>query len=361
MKILQLTVHFSPNLGGVETHLDDLVAGLAAKKHNVFVLTYRPLSVSAEWQMYEHKHLIQILRIPWIPGFFNMLSTYPILEFIYLFPGLFVALLIVIFQFRPQVIHAHGLVSGLIAVFWGKIFNLRTVVSTHSIYNFPSSGIYRSLAIWLFSNSSHNLCLSDQSTKELVSLGIPASRVSRFTYWGDLERVKPQKKPNSNKIIVLFVGRRVPEKGIPELLAAAEMFKPGITLQIAGSGPLEASVKKHYIGRISQSDLPYYYSTASVVIVPSTHDEGFGRVIIESLACGTPVVAANRGAIPEAMDNTVGKLIDISPQNIQAVINYLFTNQKIITKMKKKARVFATKRYSYHNIDQIIDSYHAHI
>ena len=53
MKVLQLTVHYAPNVGGVETHLTDLVNGLAKRKHTVSVLTYRPLVKKASWKIYD--------------------------------------------------------------------------------------------------------------------------------------------------------------------------------------------------------------------------------------------------------------------------------------------------------------------
>jgi glycosyltransferase involved in cell wall biosynthesis len=149
----------------------------------------------------------------------------------------------------------------------------------------------------------------------------------------------------------------VPEKGIPELVEAAKLFNPGISLKIAGSGPLENLAGKYYIGRISQDELPAVYNAADLVIVPSMHEEGFGRVIIESLACGTPVVAANRGAIPEAMDNTVGKLITITPENVSEAVNYYFTHPKILLKLANNARQFAIDRYSSSNIDDIVSAY----
>ena len=361
MKILQLTVHFSPNLGGVETHLDNLVGELS-RKHRVFVLTYRPLSVKANWRIWEKHKNIQIFRLPWLPGLFNKLSKIPAGEFLYLVPGLFLILPFVLFFFRPDVIHAHGLSSGFVGTFWGKVFGIRIVISTHSIYHFPKSGIYHRLAKWIFSIADFNLCLSNQSVAELVSLGVPQDKVGRFTYWVDLAKFKPV--PNAKaklgwtrQFVVLFVGRLVAEKGIPELLEAAKKFNPGISLKIAGSGPLEGQVKKYYIGRISQDLLPLYYSAADLTIIPSTHEEGFGRVIIESLACGTPVIASNRGAIPEAMNNTVGKLISITPKNIIETINYFFLHQEQLTPLSKQARIYAFSKYNKINVEQIISAY----
>ena len=364
MKILQLTSHYYPNLGGVETHLQDLIRELIKMKHQVFVLTYRPLSTNSPWSIWETSQFLKVFRIPWFPGLFNKLSPYPVLEFLYLAPGLFIALPLLLIISRPQVIHSHGLVAAFAGVIWGRLFGIRVIVSTHSIYHFPSSGLYRWLARVIFESADYNLCLSNQSASELIKQGVSPQKVGRFTYWVDLDKFSPKDKLLSKKalgwsgqFVVLFVGRLVSEKGIPELLKAAKKFKSGINLKIAGSGPLEDQVKKFYIGRISQDMLSLYYSAADLTIVPSTHEEGFGRVIIESLACGTPVIAANRGAIPEAMDNTVGKLIDITPKNIIDTINHFLLHQDRLTSLSKKARTFAVSNYSNNNAGQIISTY----
>lgn len=365
MKVLQLTAHFSPNMGGVETHLDDLVRGLSDHHHDVFVLTYRPLSVKAPWQIFQSDGKVNILRLPWIPGLFNKLAKIPAAEFLYLVPGLFLALPFILVLFRPDVIHAHGISSGLVAVVWGRLFGIRTILSTHSIYHFPSSGLYRWFSKSIFNTADFILCLSNQSVGEVVSLGVPSSKVGRFTYWIDLQKFKPRDKAASKKIlkwnanfVVFFVGRLVSEKGIPELLESAKLFKRGVMLKIAGSGPMENEVKIFYVGRVSQHDLPTYYSAADLVIVPSTHEEGFGRVILESLACGTPVIGANRGAIPEAMNDSVGILIDISAENIAMAVNKLFSDKRLTAALARSSVSFAKERYSKSNIEQIVSKYH---
>ncbi len=379
MRILQLTVHFSPNIGGVETHLDDLVKGFVDKGNNVFVLTYLPLTAKAKAKIWEVKNKLKILRLPWFSGLFYKLVKNPAIEFVYLAPFLFLATPFVITYFKPEVIHTHGLIAGFVGVFWGKIFSIKTVTTTHSLYHFPKEGLYRNFSKWLFKNSSTVLTLSKQSKTEIEDLGIDSNKIQVFTYWVDLKKFN--KIPNAkvkvgwkNKFVVFFVGRLVEEKGILVLLESLKSWDKqslagragkGITLAIAGVGPLEAEISHQsltinnllYLGKINNDELPLYYSASDIVIVPSIHDEGFGRVILESLACGTPVVAANRGAIPEAMDETVGKLIKISPQNISHEINQLYKNQAELKKMSINSLSFARQRYSIKNIEIISKAY----
>lgn len=370
MNILMLTIGFRPNIGGIETHFDDFLKASAKRGFNTTVLTYQPIASSVRGQSIEKEKHWTIYRLPIISGFFYHFVKRPILEFIYLVPGLFLATLILLITKKINVIHAHGLIAGFVGVFWGKLFGKRVIVLTHSMYNFPQAGLYRTFATYIFANADEVLCLSKQSVREIVSLGVPSKKVTNFTYWIDLKKFKPTDKKLAKKklgwdkdLIVFFVGRLVEEKGVKELLMAAKGFKKNIRLFIAGTGPLEKEIKKRdlknvkFIGRINNDDLPIYYNGADILIMPSMHEEGFGRVLLESIACETPVVAANRGAIPEAVDETVGMLIEITPQKIAETINHLYEHPDKIKSMAKHARAFVEKRYSEKNVEMILASF----
>jgi glycosyltransferase involved in cell wall biosynthesis len=365
MKILQLTCHFSPNVGGVETHLDDLVEALS-EENSVFVLAYRPLTTKAKWSVWQDKKNIKIFRIPWLPGLFYKLVKSLILEFLYLLPGIFVATPFVLLLNRPNVVHAHGLVAGFVGVFWGKVFGVRTVVSVHSIYHFPKRGLYSAFVRFIFKNADVVLALSKQSAKEVEKLGIKKGKIRVFTYWIDLKKFKrvagAKNKLGWDGFNVLYVGRLVEEKGVKVLVNSTKIWSKGINLKIIGTGPLEGKVKnydlKHknieYIGKVENDKLPEYYSAADFLIVPSIHEEGFGRVILEALACGIPVIGSNRGAIPEAMDNSVGKLIDVNSVNIKKTVEYYYRNRAKLNALSKNARKYAMKRYSKDNFETIL-------
>lgn len=365
-----MTAHFTPNVGGVETHLDDLCRSLVEREFQVTVLTYRPLQTKARWQILEKGKNIEIIRIPWIPDLFYRLVSLPILEFLYLLPGIFLILPFIILSKKIEVIHAHGLVAGFTGVFWGKIFNKRVVISLHSIYCFPKVGIYRDFVTWIFKHADYVFGLSKQSVGEIKSLGISSKKVGQFTYWIDLKNFK--KIDNARKqlgwkdnFIVLFVGRLVPEKGIDILLKAVRMWDKKIVLKICGTGPLEGAIELEernlsnikYLGSINQNKLPVYYSGSDILVVPSVSEEGFGRVILEALACGLPVVGTNQGAIPEAMDRSVGKLIDINPGNIKSAIEFFYNNKAELRKLANNCRKFAERRFSEKNVETIIRSY----
>lgn len=371
MRVLQLSAHFKPNIGGVETHMGDLVDALVENHWFVTILTYQPLTTKARWRIYEKSRGVTIIRVPWLPSLFYVLIHYPIFEFLYLLPGLFLSLPFVLFWKNPQVIHAHGLVAGFVGIFWGKIFGKRVVISTHSIYSFPKRGLYKSFARWIFNNADYSLGLSNQAAVEIKSLGVKAEKVGTFTYWINLNKFnvpvskfKVKKQLGwDNEFVILFVGRLIEEKGLFELLDSAKNWNKSIYLKIIGSGPLESIVREklsnnvEFIGAISQDRLPLYYGGSDILIVPSTSEEGFGRVILESLACGTPVIGASRGAIPDALDSSVGSLIDVSIENIKHSVEYFYINRNKLDKLKRNCRKFAERRFSEKNVEKIIRAY----
>jgi len=376
-EILITSIAFSPNVGGIETHFNDLTKTLVKRGWKVSVLTYKPITTNVKAKTFEKiDNKVTIIRIPWFGGLFYKLVKNPALEFIYLVPGLFFGLPIYLLVFgkKLKTIHSHGLVAGFASVFWGKVFGKRVITTTHSIYHFPKSGLYKSLSRWIFGNSDCVLTLSKQSAREIEKLGIEKKKITVFTYWINLDKFKVKSEKfkikkklgwEGKKFVVLFVGRLVEEKGVGELLDAARMWDKDIMLAIAGTGPLEEMINEQksinknilYLERVDNDKLPDYYYAADLVIVPSTHEEGFGRVILESLACGTPVIGSNRGAIPEAMDETVGEFIKVTPVEIKKAVEYFYNNLDKLEILSRNARKFAEKRYSEKNSDKIVETY----
>lgn len=372
-QILLLTTPFRPNIGGVETHIDDLIAQGTKQGYFFDILTYQPLITNVSGKSIERGKGFTVYRIPWIRmNLFLTLEKFPFFEFLYLFPGLFFfGLLFILFNLsKVDVIHAQGLVAGAVGVFLGKIFQKPILISTHSIYNFPKKGLYPFFIRLLFKNCRHVLTLSNQSKKEVLGLGISKEKVSVFTYWINQNIFKPMdKKRARNRLklkdgfICLFVGRLVSGKGVEELLAASKKIKEA-TFVIVGDGPLRSEIMKmsnqsniKFVGRVDNKKLPIYYNCADVLIVPSTHEEGFGRVILEALSCGLPVIASNRGGIPEALSEKVGILIDITSENIKKVLTNILINPKILAQKAVRVREYAKEHFGEKNAEKILKYY----
>jgi glycosyltransferase involved in cell wall biosynthesis len=113
---------------------------------------------------------------------------------------------------------------------------------------------------------------------------------------------------------VLHVGTLQPRKNIPVLLEAMARLPKELAniplVLVGGKGWLYDQIfqrvnelglqgRVHFAGYVADEALPLWYNAASVLVLPSVY-EGFGLPIVEALACGTPVIAANVSALPEA-------------------------------------------------------------
>ena len=117
---------------------------------------------------------------------------------------------------------------------------------------------------------------------------------------------------------ILFTPRRLVHRmGIDNLLEAlAEITKtvPEVWLAIAGKGPLRSQLEDQvqhlglvenvrFLGFLPEADLPIAYQAADLTVMPSQSLEGFGLVLLESLACGTPAICTPIGGMPEVLSD----------------------------------------------------------
>jgi glycosyltransferase involved in cell wall biosynthesis len=140
---------------------------------------------------------------------------------------------------------------------------------------------------------------------------LPQARWARTIHHGlpqDLLRPQPV-RPS----YLAFLGRIAPEKRVDRAIRIAEHC--GIPLKIAAKvdpfdrdyyaeeiQPMLASPNVEYIGEIGDKDKSQFLSGAIALLVPIDWPEPFGLVMIEAMACGTPVIAYNRGSVPEIIE-----------------------------------------------------------
>jgi glycosyltransferase involved in cell wall biosynthesis len=80
-------------------------------------------------------------------------------------------------------------------------------------------------------------------------------------------------------------------------------------------------------------------------------------VIIESLSCGTPVIATNKGGIPEAMNSSVGMLVEPTVESLRRSILHFYEHRDELLRMSSNCRPFALSRFSESNAKAIADEY----
>jgi D-inositol-3-phosphate glycosyltransferase len=161
--------------------------------------------------------------------------------------------------------------------------------------------------------------------------------------------------------MLLFVGRIEPLKGIDiliEAIASLQLNNVKVCLVVIGGDPdpnpenrnlemerikamsEEAGLKDlvTFLGKRSQDSLPYYYSAAEAVVVPS-HYESFGMVALEAMACGTPVVASQVGGLAFLVqDGVTGYTVPVDdPQALAIRLSLILQDHELRERLGSQA------------------------
>jgi D-inositol-3-phosphate glycosyltransferase len=182
-------------------------------------------------------------------------------------------------------------------------------------------------------------------------------------------------KPDNR--MILFVGRIEPLKGVDTLIQAMAHLDVGLTsrerpvhLAIIGGEPdVDLSVMSAemarlqkmcddlcmggtvvFLGKRAQDTLPYYYSAAEVLVMPSLY-ESFGMVALEAMACGTPVIASEVGGLGYLVqDGLTGFTVpDSDPEMLSGRLSCLLGNHELRNEMGNRAAEYA-KEYEWEKV-----------
>jgi glycosyltransferase involved in cell wall biosynthesis len=160
-----------------------------------------------------------------------------------------------------------------------------------------------------------------------------------------------------NAFVVAYVGRVSQEKGVRYAVEALVGCNPRVHLLVAGEGnDLEASrtlakrlglgSRVRFLGYVSEP-MPVF-AAAHVAVVPSLWNEAFGRVVVEAMGCGIPVVATAVGGMQELFDDGVqGRFVPKANSSaIANAIDRLFEDPERRRQMGAASRELAVRRYS---------------
>ena len=168
----------------------------------------------------------------------------------------------------------------------------------------------------------------------------------------------------------LFVGRLAAEKGTGTMLAAWDRLGTRIPLKIVGDGPLrdrvvEAAARQsnvEWLGHRPVEDVHALMGKADMLVFPSQWYETFGRVAAEAFASGTPVIAANIGAVAELVEHgrTGLKFRPGDPEDLVTQVEWALSHSAELRSMREEVRAeFEAKYTAERNYRALMEIYEA--
>jgi glycosyltransferase involved in cell wall biosynthesis len=198
------------------------------------------------------------------------------------------------------------------------------------------------------------LASSDFVKSKFVEAGFPGEKIAVHPNFLDFEPEESVRQPENYAI---YIGRLSKEKGLVTLLKAFKEL-PDLPLKILGEGPLMDELKEFtrlhrmihvkFEGFIDGQAKLEILKKALFLVFPSECYESFGYSIIESYACGVPVVASDIGGARELVrDGDNGFLFKVgSPEDLQEKISTMLSDRQQLLRMKERALERAKQSYT---------------
>lgn len=231
---------------------------------------------------------------------------------------------------------------------------------------------------WL-DNADGVIAISDYIRRQVLQ--VKSNMPVRIAYNGILFEHFSQATPfaradmgfTSDDFVMVYCGRVIPEKGIEQVIEAMLMLtqqQVDVKLLVIGSSfygtdkrvdayvakmqQLAAPVKERiqFTGYIPYDQIPCYLKSCDIAVLPSLCEEAFGLTMLESMACGLPVITTNAGGIPEVCEgiSIVLQRDELLSANIAASVRTLKEDENKRNDLKKKAlersQSFSLERYT---------------
>jgi len=311
LKIALFTETFLPKVDGIVTRLTKTVQHLVAAGDEVLI--FCPEGAPPEYCG------ARVVGVPAMP-----LPLYPELKLALPRPAVAEALE----QFGPDLVHVvNPAVLGLGGIWLARTKGYPLVASYHThlpkYLEHYGMGMLEPL-LWELLKAAHNqaslnLCTSNAMVQELSDKGI--QHTALWQRGVDTELFRPELRSqamrerllngrNDTGQLLLYIGRLSAEKQIERIRPVLDAM-PDARLALVGDGPyrqqletLFAGSATHFVGYLAGEDLAAAYASGDAFLFPSS-TETLGLVLLEAMAAGCPVVATNRGGIPDIVSDGV--------------------------------------------------------
>ncbi|MFO7956945.1 MAG: glycosyltransferase [Candidatus Brocadiia bacterium] len=225
--------------------------------------------------------------------------------------------------------YPHGVAAMHLARELGVPYALKTRGS--DLHSLPESGPQRALVADAMREAACVVAVSANLANIATELGADAARVNVLPNGVDADRFAVMPRSEARRRLgvddegplVLYVGALRRVKGPDVLAEAADLLDEDVRVCLAGDGPMRSKLRSSrlcLLGHLPRELVVLWMNAADVVVLPS-RNEGCPNVVLEAMACGTPVVAARVGAVPDLLDDGSG--IVVPPENARALAQAL--------------------------------------
>jgi teichuronic acid biosynthesis glycosyltransferase TuaC len=229
--------------------------------------------------------------------------------------------------------------DGVAAAMLARHFNKPLVITARGsdITLLPQYALPRRMIKWAARRADAVITVCNALRDEVVALGVPPERVTSLRNGVDLQLFRPVERRPDPLFTLLTVGHLVPVKA-QELIVSALPLLPGVRLVVAGDGPnrgmleelarrLEVDDRVQFLGAVPQAQLRGHYGNADALVLASSR-EGWANVLLEAMACGTPVVASRVYGTPEVVAAPEAGVLmaERTPQGVADAVNALRAN-----------------------------------
>ncbi|RMF67254.1 MAG: glycosyltransferase family 4 protein [Calditrichaeota bacterium] len=245
----------------------------------------------------------------------------------------------------PDLVHAHvGFPAGWLACRIKDLAGIPYVLTEHmGPFPFPSmvkKGRLMPELVDAYREASRIIAVSPALAADIRRWGL-ADRVEVIPNLVDEQLFFPAKSKDRHPFVFFFLGLLGSQKGADVLLRAIARWRPPADVKFVLAGQADkhqvaAFMKEarrlkvvgavEWVGRLSRREVAHWMRRANVFVLPSRH-ESFGVVLVEALACGTPVISTRCGG-PEFIvrDDRVGRLVDVGDEEAlaQALQDFYF-------------------------------------
>ncbi len=345
MKIAFFTETFLPKVDGIVTRLTKTIEYLV--KNGDEVIVFCPEGSPSE---YKGARIIGVAAMP--------LPLYPELKLGLPGPAVSDA----IENFKPDLIHVvNPAVLGLGGIWLAKTNNIPLIASYHThlpkYLEHYGMGMLEPL-LWELLKAAHNqallnLCTSNAMVNELESKGI--QRTALWQRGVDTENFKPEFRNNDMRkkllgkfpdtgSLLIYVGRLSAEKQIERIKPVLEQI-PDASLALVGDGPYRNQLEKifentktNFIGYLAGDELASAYASGDIFLFPSS-TETLGLVLLEAMAAGCPVIGANKGGIPDIINDGINGCLYNPEEDDQGENSLIGATKRILQNKDKKDKM----------------------